>query len=381
VLIAVMCGVCVSPVLAQSPTQQPPPQHAANPEAEQLARGWALLAEGKAAEAGRLASQLLLQFPTSTAALVLLVDAEVARGGALVGLDAYEGWLGSRRIEEARVVRRVARLLLQDVSRTTETPLVTARLAALAALAEDGDAEAAERLAAGMLAGRVGELRMLAEHGDERAVNMAIAQLAEPYGNKSALLESLGKSGSRTPIPALRTMLTDKNDINRSGAADALGKLGATEAIEDLRALLADPVFHVRLKAAGALQRLHDGGGFSLLQEVAASEHAAVRMAAAREVGSLEDPWWQTLVRGLASDPDPVVRLDAARLLAPYDSGLARAVIDRLLADGNIAVREAASLVLAEQVAGDFATLRGLLRTSDALIRVHAATRILELTR
>jgi HEAT repeat protein len=106
-----------------------------------------------------------------------------------------------------------------------------------------------------------------------------------------------------------------------------------------------------------------------------------VRIAAARELGSQADPTWQNLVRNLTNDPDPTVRMEAARLIAPYDPPLATSVLASLMRDGNIGVREAASGVLVERVAADFATLRGLMRSSDPRTQVQAAARILELTR
>jgi HEAT repeat protein len=98
-------------------------------------------------------------------------------------------------------------------------------------------------------------------------------------------------------------------------------------------------------------------------------------------LASQPDATWQALVKGLASDPDPVVRLDAARLIAPYDQPLAKQVVDGLMQDQNIAIREAASGVLVDRVAADFPTLRRLLRSADVLVRVKAASRMLELTR
>ena len=61
---------------------------AANDEAVLLAPGWTALAAGDAAGAGATAARVLGQFPNSAAALVFLVDADIARGGAIVALGA-----------------------------------------------------------------------------------------------------------------------------------------------------------------------------------------------------------------------------------------------------------------------------------------------------
>ena len=72
------------------------------------------------------------------------------------------------------------------------------------------------------------------------------------------------------------------------------------------------------------------------------------------------------VVRSLASDPDPVVRIGAARILAPYDQPLAQSLLEAAGQDPNPSVRELASQALATRVAGDFASLRRLLRSPDA---------------
>jgi HEAT repeat protein len=348
-------------------------------EATALAKGWSALAKGDTAGAATIGSQELSRNPHSTAALVLAVDAEVAGGGAAAGLNTYEKWLGSRKVDEAYVLRRVARAML--VESTAKQPNQKARLDALIALSQDGDLAAAAKLEQAMGSNGVGEARALAATGNERAVRLLIAQLKSTPGSKSPIIEALGASGSALAVPALKPLLSDPNDVNRAAAAEALGRLGATDAIPQLRPLLADQVFTVKLQAAGALFRLNDSSGQALLMELTASEHPAIRLAAARQLAPQPDAAWQAMVRSLTNDPDPTVRLEAARLIAPYDQALASSVLDALMRDGNIGIREAASSVFVERVAADFAALRALLRSGDVAIRVQAAARILALTR
>jgi len=347
-------------------------------ESSVLADGWARLAKGDAAGAAAAAAQAIARDPLSVAAASLAVDAELARGGTTAGLNTYEKWLGSRRLDDGYVLRRVARALLREA--TSTQPNGVARLEALRGLAADGDAAATAALQDAATSGSFGEMRALAGLGNRRAVDELIAQL-DTRPDKSLIISALGASGGKQAIRPLIGVLADPRDVNRAAAADALGRLEATEAIPQLKALLNDQVFAVRVTAAGALFRLNDSSGLPLLSELAQSEHAAIRVAAAREMAAQPDTAWQGMVRVLTSDPDPVVRLDAARLIAPYDQALALRVLDDLLRDGNIAVREAASQVMVEQVASDFATLRSLMRSEDLTVRVKAAARVLELTR
>jgi len=93
------------------------------------------------------------------------------------------------------------------------------------------------------------------------------------------------------------------------------------------------------------------------------------------------DSGWMDTSRALLNDPQSHVRVLAAQSLAPYDNATARASLDALLNDPNPAIRQLAAQVLAKDVAGDFATLRSLMRSTDGEARLSAASRILEITR
>ncbi len=353
----------------------PQNQGRASTEATLLAEGWARLAKGDAEGAAVIAGQAIARQPLSAAALVLAVDADLARGGASAALNTYEKWLGGRKLDDAYALRRVARALLSEsTGQESDQP---ARVDALRALAADGDAAAA----AALQRAASSDTRALAAAGDERAVTQIIAQLRSAPGGKNPLIAALAESGSKAAIPELTTLLGDMRDTTRAAAADALGRLGATEAIPGLRLLLNDQVFTVRLKAAGALYRLNDSSGLPFLTDLTQSEHATIRVAAAEQLASQPDGGWQSLVRSLTQDPNPLVRLDAATLIAPYDEALATSVLSALRSDGNVAIREAASAAIVEHVAADVATLRALLGSSDLRVRVKAAGRLLELTR
>jgi hypothetical protein len=370
--VVVLSACLASGVVAQE-------SRTSNSETEQLARGWALLAKGDAGAAASVAAQVIARNKLNASALTLAVDAELSRSGPAEALGTYETWLGSRRVDEPYVLRAIARGML--VAASTQRTNARARLEALSALAADGDLQAAATLEQAAATNSFGETRELATLGNEGAVKRLIAQLQSMPGGKATIIEALGSSRSKLAIEPLKTLLSDASDINRAAAAEALGKLGARDAIPQLQALLKDRMFSVKLKAAGALYLLGDSSGLPFLMEAAASEHAAVRVAAARELSAQPDENWKAMVRVLANDPDPVVRLEAARLIAPYDPALARTVLDGLMRSDNVGLRESASSVLAERVAGDFATLRGMLRSGDVGVRALAAGRILELTR
>src|SRR4051812_30530777 len=63
-----------------------------------LASGWTLLANGDAARAARVASDLLTREPRSAAVLSFAIEVEIARGGAASALAVYERWLNTRPI-------------------------------------------------------------------------------------------------------------------------------------------------------------------------------------------------------------------------------------------------------------------------------------------
>lgn len=373
-----------TPPKAQQPPKTAPAKSAeaapaqVSGEAAVLADGWARLAKGDAAGAAQVAANAMAADPRSAAALVLAVDADLARGGSALALDTYDRWMGAKRVDEAHVLRRIARAVLVEASGNKAN--FAARLEALKALAADGDAAAAAELQHAAYSGSFGEARALAAIGNDKAVNILIAQLATAR-DKTPIIDALGDSGNKIAVPSLLNLLSDPNELNRAAAADALGRLGAMEATARLRPMLGDPFPVVRLKAAGALYRLGDSGGLAVLSEMAQSEHGAIRVSAAREMASQPDSSWQAMVRSLTSDPDPVVRLDAAKLIAPYDPDLARRVIDELIRGDNLAIQQAASAALVTELAGDFATLRRLFRVSDPLTRVRASARVVELTR
>jgi len=356
---------------------------ATSPNAQTLAQGWTALGNGDYANAARLALLVLQSDPRNVGALSLAIEADIVGAGAAGGLSVYEQWLGNKRIEDAYVLRKVATAYLREAQRDP-----AARIEALKALATDGDAEAAAALAAGSSAGRFGEIAALASLGDPQSTRALIAQLSTAP-NKLPIIEALSRTRSQEAVPPLMNLLDDPVDDVRAAAADALGKIGAVQATNTLRGILDDPKIvytPLKWKTAAALCRLKDAACLTFFRRVMAdpkaTEYPQLKVDAAADMipfGS--DAEWIDQIRPLISHPDPQVREKAAVLIAPYDNASARVALQSLLQDPNPAIRELAARDLAGKVAGDFATLRALLRHADATTRTQAAARILELTR
>jgi HEAT repeat protein len=230
--------------------------------------------------------------------------------------------------------------------------------------------------------GGIAELRSLAEVGDEGAVRKLIGALTSQSSKRLEIVEALVASGHPLCIAPLLDLLADPDPMTVAAAADALGKLGAREAVSRIKPLLTNPssTRPIKLKAAEALFRLGDDAGVDLLTALLNSPEPALRILGATAMSSRPNPSWQAAVKDLLEANHPVVRLDAAALIAQYEPDAARATLGRLLTDGTAPVRIQAAGVLAERVAGDFATLRKLMKAGDTLARVRAAGRILERT-
>jgi HEAT repeat protein len=351
-------------------------------QAAALAKGWSALASGDFASASRSAAQILKDEPQNVAALLLHVEASIAGSGPTGGLAAYEQWLGNRTIEEAYVLRRVAVAYLREAVKAPET-----RIAALTALATDGDdVNALAELTSASARGGYPETAALATTGDVRAVRELITQLKGNAGSRLKLIEALSKTHHPEAIDAVLPLLDDRDMFVRAAAADALGKMDAAQARPKLQQILADPnekYTTLKWTAAAALVRLHDPNGLEYLRARLREPEPALKVAAAKDMA----PWvgaeseWINEIRPLLSTSDPQTRANAAILIAPYDNAAARATLQTLIQDPNPAIRELAAESMASQVAGDFATLRQLLRNPDASSRVKAAARILDLTK
>jgi HEAT repeat protein len=367
---------------ASLPTAAPAPRAAGAmgvEEATAVTQGWALLAQGHIAAAAARAAQVLERYPRSAAALILAVEAEIARAGSPAGLGQYERWLGQRTIEEPGVVRRIALALLREHAAQSQHP--SARLEALQSLAADGDADASAELTRAAGTGGTAETRALAALGNQQAVKTLLAQLATPGADKVAIIQALGRSGSRAATEPIAAHLQDRLPEVRGAAAEALGKLASSTAVSRQKPLLDDESSYVRVRAAAALFMTGDDAGLQVLQELSESSAAASRLIAVEAMATRPGPLWLQLVRQLTSSAEPEVRVSAARLVAPHDPELARAALEQLMQHENPVIRDLAFDAVTELPALDLAALRALMRDGSPLTRVRAAKRVLAMTR
>lgn len=360
---------------------KPVPAPAPQSESPALAAGWSALAAGDVAKASAAANAAVSSQPRSIAAAALLIEVEIARGGGLAGLQAYEGWLGARKLEDGYLLRRVARAILWDGSNSPDVGVL-----ALEFLAGDDDIAARARLSIGTGQGSLAETRALARIGDEGAVNRLILALEKQTGTaRLRYIDWLAESGHRRAIPVLMRFLDDQDPLIVLHAANALGKLDAKGALPRLRQIHADAsasgFFPVQLASAGSLFQLGDFSAVGFLQRQLTSEAATVRIQAAEYMVNRPDGTWQQVVRALVADSDPAIRIRAARLIAPFDLDLARQTLEAAAVDGNPAVRNLAGKAVAERTATDFGVFRRLIRSPDPEVRTRAAGRVLELTR
>jgi hypothetical protein len=379
--VALLCLLLTIPGAAQSRQAGGAALASGGPsEAAALGRAWALMSQGSYSAASAQAQELLRRNPRSVNALALAVEAAIGLQGPAAGLDQYERWLGSRSLEEPGVLRGISSALLRELARNPAT-----RLAALQGLAGDGDESAAAEIAALARQGGASELKAMARLGDRGAARALVAQLDRRDVDPARTIEAIGESGYAPAVDALAVWLGDQRPEVRGAAADALGKLGeqSPAVVKMLTPLLSDGSSYVRTRAAAALYRLGDPAGTPWLQALAASETPAGRMVAAEAMASRPDAAWTALVTELAAAGGaPDIRLRAARLLAPHNPDLAMSVARELSGDANLAIRELAGSVMSEVVSEEgLATLRGQLRAASDLTRLHAATRILDLTR
>jgi HEAT repeat protein len=372
-----------APARAQSGLQQVPP--VASQEALMLAQGWGYLSNGDAAHAAMIAGQLLAQFPLSEAGVALAIEAELPRSGWIGALGVYEQWLGARRLDSGYALRRVARACLRDSLQN-----VAARSRALEALIADGDQDAITQATAASKQGKFADTRALAATGSDEAVKALIAQLDAVPNGRGPIIDALGMTHNALAVPPLVRLLDDPKtvDVDKAQAAAALGNLGQRSVVSKLQPLLGESrPYPVRFSAAKALGQLGDFSGVAFLREAmmpTANPQGGsyLRMQAAAALASIgPDTGWVDTARSLLNDSDANVRAEAARMIAPFDNAAARGTLDVLLNDVNPAIRQKAAQILAQSVAGDFATLRGLLRAADVETRVDSAARILEIVR
>jgi HEAT repeat protein len=356
---------------------------------EQLAKGWAALAAGRAGDAESVADVLLQGGVRRHDATTLKIHARVQAGRADGALDTYEQWAQTAAREDVFLLQPVARGLLYAQSKSSDA---ATRLRALEALAINGDTDAAARLEQMASAPNGGGTadETLARLGNAAAIGRLQERVTSPgmRTDVSAEIDALVKAKATSAAAAIAGALDPARPMpTKLAAARALGQLDARDALPQLRRALEDPDPPVRFMAAAALARMGDQAGAAQLTQMENSPVADIRMMAA-EVAAPGNPSgaWVAAATAALQDPDPMARLGAADLLMRYaaEPTAGKAVLDHALADANPAMRLAAARTLDEippaLLGTDIAQLRRLLRDTDAQIRIAAAGSLLRLT-
>ncbi|MEO7270919.1 MAG: HEAT repeat domain-containing protein, partial [Vicinamibacterales bacterium] len=273
-----ICLVCVASVTLSAQSGNRPPAAA---EAAALGRGWTALANRQPAQAIDVAQQMLRSSPASHDALSLLVAAQVGAGQPMLALDAYDAWISASRHEDLFLLQPVALGVLRQLAASKESRV---RAAALAALAEAGDAEAQRELQA-LLADQMAPAGLdadLAASGDQAAVTRLEQQIG-PKGvrDKASSIDALARAKSKSSTAAIVAALSDTAPPTRMAAANALAELEATDAVPALKNALRDPDPAVRNMIAVALARLGDESGGVTMQSLAESPIGELRLQAA----------------------------------------------------------------------------------------------------
>jgi HEAT repeat protein len=192
---------------------------------------------------------------------------------------------------------------------------------------------------------RVQAAQMLAELGDERALEPLIAALNTPDTPlRFHLVISLGKLGDRRAVEPLLTLLTDETPSVRHHALLALGALGDKRIVPVLLdALQRDAsLLHGTVIALG---ELGDPRGVEVALAALSDANESIRFGAARSLGAMGDPQAAAPLIAALADPSQSVREAAVRSLAALgDHQAIPPLIDALKQNSLLASEAAAAL-------------------------------------
>lgn len=348
-----------------------------------LGRGWTALGARQPAQALQLARQLLRTNPGDHDAISLAIAALTAGPQPVPALDEYEKWFAEVHIEDPLLIRPIALATLEQVSTSSDTTLA---VEALEHLAEAGFTGARDRLQSSRKAeNAITTDGALARLGDEKARARLIEGASTlPSGRGEATAQLLSLAGPAA-IPALRRLLEDPAPPTRAAAVRALGKLEAREALPEIRLRMKDQNPLVRARSVVALARMGDAQGEEQVRQMLESPVADVRLVAAEAYADRGNGPWVSAILPLLQDQAGLTRLMAAELIAPFEPEAVRGVLAQAAEDTNPVVRAEATRILAQpsvvsMTSADWPSIRRWLRDADAVVRVHAARIVMELT-
>ncbi|MEO8484448.1 MAG: hypothetical protein ABI634_19740, partial [Acidobacteriota bacterium] len=163
----------IATAAGQAQTARPAPvadavRAASAAEGTLVSAAWAALARGDIATATSKVAELKQKSPHGTNSLLLEIEINLTNGGPSAALDGYDQWLAGRKLEEPLALRRIATAILFDGAQKSANPAL--RLAALTALAADGNSAAQDMLRVGSEAGSIGDAAALAAAGNDAGV-------------------------------------------------------------------------------------------------------------------------------------------------------------------------------------------------------------------
>lgn len=344
-----------------------------------LERARKALAAGDTKQAVGLADSLLAVDPADATAADIKVRAFADARDTETALDAYEAWRRASRRDDEGMLGVLGRAHLRDL---TEIPTPQIRVAAFRALALTGDA-AARRTLTGIVAEQpeTSADGLLARHalaslGDQGAVrDLRRLALSGRPAQRAAVLGLLAEVDPAGLEPAVKAALGGSDVGLRIAALAAVRTAGARTLAAAIRPLLEERPYLVALHAAVALWRLGDRAGERLLRTALQSQLPDARLAAAEAFVSDPDASWTAVVEPLLQGPDALIRLKAATLLLDRNPA-ARGVVLRSLRDQNPVIRAEAAKVLASTAIFDAEVAVPLLRDASPWVRLPVAARL-----
>lgn len=372
-VVAAWLAVCLAAPAASQPQTRP----------ELLAAARLALAEGRPADAGSWAQQLLAGQPNDREAAEIAIAALEAGQDHLGALKFYDAFAARTKRHDAGLLSAIAMSELRAIAARADAD-VRLRTEALERLARASDPAAIRELKATGEAGGTGAAILadvaLVRLGDQAAATR-LASAGDLLPDKSILADAILRSGARNQTTLLMQLLSDANPVTRAAAADAIGALDGKAAIPALKGLLTDEVPRVRSRAALALKKLGDPAGDELVAAMLKSPVSAVRLAALEANRAPRDSSRLNAVKEILKDPDPLNRIRAAEVAAQDDPVTARAVLVTVVNDPDLTARREACRVLESLPPIDVALFRRLLADPQDAVRVPAAGGILTAAR
>lgn len=203
----------------------------------------------------------------------------------------------------------------------------------------------------------LGQIGMYFKQQGDTAANACEKFLASALGNENdptvreAILDALGKAGTRTSISLLLSVTRGSDPKLRAAAIQSIGLLAYWKCADstisvELSEMLADADASVRWKTAYALFRLKNPATAGLLTEALSDPEPLVRIYAARALAEFNDPSALPRLAEQLNDPDWRVQVNMLRAISQLSDSTSGSEIIPLLRDENEHVQRAAIAAL-----------------------------------